>query len=41
MNKGNATAKDVLQLVEYTKEEVYKKFNKKIDLEIEIVGEKE
>lgn len=41
VNKGNATAKDVLQLVEYTKEEVYKKFNKKIDLEIEIVGEKE
>ncbi len=39
INTGNATAKDVLQLVEYIKEEVYKKFKKKIELEIEIVGE--
>jgi len=39
INKGNATAQDVLQLVKYIKEEVEKKFNKKIELEIEVVGE--
>lgn len=39
INKGNATTKDVLQLVKYVEEEVYKKFNKKIELEIEIIGE--
>ena len=39
INKGNATAKDILDLVEYIKDEVYKKFNKKIELEIEIIGE--
>lgn len=39
INKGNATAKDVLKLVRYVQEEVYKKFNKKIKLEIEILGE--
>ena len=39
VNKGNATACDVLKLIEYVKEEVYKKFNKKIELEIEILGE--
>lgn len=39
INKGNATAKDVLELVEKVKEEVYKKFNKKIELEIKIEGE--
>ena len=38
VNKGNATAKDVLQLTKYIEEEVYKKFNKKIELEIELVG---
>ena len=39
INKGNATAKDVLDLVEYVKDEVYKKFNKNIELEIEVIGE--
>ena len=39
INKGNATAKDVLQLTKYIEEEVYKKFNKKIELEIELVGD--
>lgn len=39
INKGEATAKDVLALVEYIKDKVYEKFNKKIELEIEIVGE--
>lgn len=40
INRGNATTKDVLELVKYVKDEVYKKFNKKIELEIEIIGEK-
>lgn len=39
VNKGNATAKDVLDLVEYVQDEVYNKFNQKIELEIEIMGE--
>lgn len=39
INKGNATTEDVLKLVKYVKEEVYKKFGKKIELEIEIIGE--
>ena len=39
INTGNATAKDVLELVEYVKEKVYQKFGKKIALEIEVIGE--
>lgn len=39
VNSGNATAKDVIKLIEFVKQEVYKKFNKSIELEIEIVGE--
>lgn len=39
INIGNATAKDVIDLIQYTQEKVYEKFNKKIELEIEIVGE--
>ena len=39
VNKGNATAKDVLNLIEHIKKEIYKKFDKKIELEIEIIGE--
>lgn len=39
INKGKATAEDVLALVEYIQEKVYEKFNKKIELEIEIIGE--
>ena len=39
INKGNATACDVLNLIEYVKEKVYKEFNKKIELEIEILGD--
>lgn len=38
INKGNATAKDVIQLIEHVKKEVYNKFGKKIELEIEIIG---
>lgn len=36
VNIGNATAKDVIELTEYVKKKVYEKFNKKIELEIEI-----
>lgn len=39
INKGNATAKDVLDLVEYLEKEINKKFGKKIELEIQVVGE--
>ena len=35
--KSNATAQDVINLMEYTKEQVYKKFGKKIEQEIEII----
>ena len=38
INKGNATAKDVLELVNKVKEEIYKKFQKKIELEVELIG---
>ncbi len=40
INKGNATAKDVLALVEHVKKTVYEKFQKEIELEIEVMGEK-
>ena len=38
INKGNAKAKDVLELINKVKEEVYKKYQKKIELEIEVIG---
>lgn len=38
INKGNATAKEVLLLVEYIKNTVNEKFGKKIELEIEVIG---
>ena len=40
INTGNATAKDVLDLIKYTKQKFYEKFKKEINLEIEILGEK-
>ena len=40
INKGNATAEEVLALVKQVEDTVYKKFDKKIELEIEIMGEK-
>lgn len=40
INKGNATAKEVLALVEHVKKTVYEKFQKEIELEIEVMGEK-
>ena len=39
VNTGNATAQDVLDLIEYVKKIVHKKTGKKIDLEIEVIGE--
>lgn len=39
INKKNATAKEVLELIAYIKKRVYKEFNKKIELEIEVLGE--
>lgn len=39
INEKEATAKDVLELVQYTKQKVYEKFGKEIELEIEVVGE--
>lgn len=38
INKANATAQDVLELVKHIEEEIERKFNKKIELEIEIIG---
>lgn len=37
INKENATAKDVIKLMEYTKKQVYEKFGKVIEPEIEIL----
>ena len=39
VNKGNATAKDVLELIDIVKKKVYEKFNVNIELEIEVLGE--
>lgn len=39
VNTGNATSNDILELIDYVKEVVYKKTGKKIELEIEVIGE--
>lgn len=39
VNKGDATAKDIIELIEYIKATVYEKFDKKIEPEIKIIGE--
>lgn len=39
VNIGGATAQDVIELTERIKQKVYEKFNKQIELEIEIIGE--
>lgn len=39
VNTGNATAEDVLKLIEIVKQKVYKKFNIELELEIEVFGE--
>ena len=38
INKGNATAKDVFDLVKYAQDKVFEKFGKKIELEIKILS---
>ena len=38
INKGNATAKDVLDLAKYAQDKVFEKFEKKIELEIKILS---
>ncbi len=37
VNTGNATAKDILELIEYVKKVVYDKFNKKLEIEVKII----
>lgn len=39
VNRGNATAKDVMSLVGLVKQTIKEKFGKEIELEIEIIGE--
>lgn len=39
INKGNATAQEVLTLVEEIRKQVYNQFKVKIELEIEVIGE--
>ena len=39
VNTGNATSKDILNLIELVKNIVYEKTGKRIELEIEVVGE--
>ncbi len=39
VNKGNATAEEILQLMQYIKEKVKEKFNVNIEPEIRILGE--
>ena len=39
VNKGDAKAKDILNLVKYISEKVYEKFGKKIELEVQVIGE--
>lgn len=39
VNIGNATAKDVLNLIEYVKDKVYENYKVKIEEEIKIIGE--
>ena len=39
INTGNATSKDVQDLINYTTKKVQEKFNKTIELELKIIGE--
>lgn len=39
INKGNAKAKDILKLTRYISEKVYEKFGKKLELEVQVIGE--
>ena len=39
VNTGNATAKDILDLIDYVIKVVYDKFSKVLELEVEVIGE--
>lgn len=39
VNKGNATAEDILNLIDYVIQVVYEKFGKILELEVEVLGE--
>lgn len=39
INIGNATSKDILDLLKYVQKKVFEKFNVKLEMEIEVVGE--
>ena len=39
INTGNATAQDVITLIQYVQNKIQEKYQKRIDLEIEIIGE--
>ncbi len=39
VNNGNATSSDIIELIEYVKNTVYNKTGKKIETEIEIIGD--
>ena len=38
INTGNATAQDIIDLIEYTKKKVFEKFGVTIEEEVEIIG---
>lgn len=38
VNDNNATAKDIIELIEYVKKIIYEKYNKKIEVEVRILG---
>jgi len=39
VNTGNATSKDILDLIDYVIKVVYEKFGKILELEVEVIGE--
>ena len=39
INKGNATSKDIFELIKYTKQKVFEEFGVRIEEEIELIGE--
>ena len=39
VNKGNATAKQVIEVINHVKDTVFEKRGEQIELEIELVGE--
>ncbi len=39
VNTGNATAQDILNLIDYVIQVVYQKFGKILELEVEVIGE--